>query len=94
MNTQMGDALRKSLDEVDLRHKVTMIIEIVFSLTFASVVVLTVLRAHDTRTLLAYGLVGIAIIVAGSTIQVARLSHDNTRRILKAIEMLSQSKEH
>jgi len=89
MTPQLEQTLRKSLDEVDRKRKLTMVLTKVLLLIIVSDAVATVLWTADARTTLACGLIAVMCLVALGTVKVGQISYDNTRRILKAIELIS-----
>ena len=89
MTPQLEQTLRKSLDEVDRKRKLTMVLTKVLLLIIVSDAVATVLWTADARTTLACGLIAVMCLVALGTVKVGQISFDNTRRILKAIELIS-----
>ena len=91
MTPQLEQALRKSLDEVDRKRKLTVAKTVVLMLIIVSDAVATVVWTADTRMTLAYGLIAVLCLVALGTVKLGQISYDNTRRILKAIELLSAS---
>jgi len=89
MTPQLEQALRKSLNEVDRKRKLTMVLTKVLLLIIVSNAVAAALWAADARMTLAYGLIAVLCLVALGTVKVGQISFDNTRRILKAIELIS-----
>ena len=89
MTPQLEQALRKSLNEVDRKRKLTMVLTKVLLLIIVSNAVAAALWAADARMTLAYGLIAVLCLVALGTVKVGQISYDNTRRILKAIELIS-----
>ena len=94
MTPQLEKSLRKSLDEVDRKRKLTAFLTGVLLLIIVSDAIATVVWTADARTTLACGLLAVMCLVALGTVKVGQISYDNTRRILKAIELLSEAGNH
>jgi hypothetical protein len=75
---------------VDRKRKLTVALTVALLLIIVSDAVATVVWTADT---LAYGLIAVLCLVALGTVKVGQISYDNTRRILKAIELLSASEK-
>ena len=91
MTQTSSDALRRSLDQVDReRKRATLLLFGLLTMTF--VFWLAMMLSKDDHTGLPFGLAAVigSVFVAG--MMAARASHDNTRTILKAIELLSTEK--
>ena len=91
--TQMSrDVLRKSLDQVDRERKRSRLqLFGLLAMTFAFWIAM--MFAKDDHTGLPFGLAAVmgSVFVAG--IGAAKASHENTRVILKAIELLATEKQ-
>jgi hypothetical protein len=93
MSNASIDVLRRSLDQVDRERKRAKLL--LFGLLAMTVVFWTAMMlAKDDHTGLPFGLAAIigSVYVAGMI--AAKTSHDNTRTILKAIELLSEDKQN
>lgn len=87
------DVLRRSLDQVDRdRKRAKLLLFGLLAMTFAFWIAM--MLAKDDHTGLPYGLAAVmgSVFVAGMI--AAKTSHDNTRAILKAIELLSTDKQN
>jgi hypothetical protein len=93
MNHGSTDVLRRSLDQVDReRKRARLLLFGLLAMTFAFWIAM--MLAKDDRTGLPFGLAAVmgSVFVAGMI--AAKSSHDNTRAILKAIELLSTDKRN
>lgn len=87
------DVLRRSLDQVDRdRKRAKLLLFGLLAMTFAFWIAM--MLAKDDHTGLPFGLAAVmgSVFVAGMI--AAKTSHDNTRAILKAIELLSTEKQN
>lgn len=87
------DVLRRSLDQVDReRRRTKLVLFTLLAITFAFWIAM--IFAKDDHTGLPFGFAAVmgSVFVAGMI--AAKASHDNTRAILKAIELLSTDKQN
>ena len=92
MTQQSIDVLRKSLNQVDKeRRRITSLLYGLLLMTGAFWIAM--MFSKDDHTGLPYGLAAVigSVFVAGMI--ASKASNDNTRAILKAIELLSSEKE-
>ena len=91
-----ADALRKSLDTFDRRRtrKRALFVGVILSCAASFGLSMTFLAAESRSLRLEIMTAGLAVIlcVCGLAAAVVRVSMENTRRILKAIELLSQER--
>ncbi len=91
MTQTSSDTLRRSLDQVDReRKRATLLLAGLLAMTFAFW--LAMMLAKDDHTGLPFGLAAVigSVFVAG--MMATKASQNNTRTILKAIELLSTEK--
>ena len=93
MTVQQEQALRNSLDEMDRKRRRSTVRQIAaLILVVSDAVAMALWRPSDMRLSLALGLAGVILVVALGIVKLERVCYDNTRRILRAIELLSESK--
>ena len=93
MTHSSADVLRRSLDQVDReRKRAKLLLFGLLAMTFAFWIAM--MFAKDDHTGLPFGLAAVmgSVFVAGMI--AAKTSHDNTRAILKAIELLATDKQN
>jgi hypothetical protein len=92
--TQMStDVLRRSLDQVDReRRRAKLALLGLLAMTFAFWIAM--MAAKDDHTGLPFGLAAVMASVYGAGMGATKASHDNTRTILKAIELLSKNQRN
>ena len=91
MTQTSSDTLRRTLDQVDReRKRSTVMLFALLAMTFAFWIAM--IFAKDDHRGLPFGLAAVmgSVFVAGMI--ASKVSHDNTRVILKAIELLSTEK--
>jgi uncharacterized membrane protein len=91
MEEQLETVLRKSLDAVDKKSKLTRIVAIGFML-MAVFFALAMTSVMDLRLEVMSGFIATIMMICGVGIGVIVWSLRNTRAILKAIETISASK--
>jgi peptidoglycan/LPS O-acetylase OafA/YrhL len=93
MTNTSTDLLRRSLDQVDReRKRARLLLFGLLAMTFAFWIAM--MLAKDDHTGLPFGLAAVmgSVYVAGMI--AAKASHDNTRAILKAIELISKERQN
>jgi hypothetical protein len=93
MTHASADVLRRSLDQVDReRRRAKLILFGLFAMMIAFWIAM--MFAKNDHTGLPFGLAAVMCSVFVAGMGVMRTSHDNTRAILKAIELLSTDKQN
>jgi hypothetical protein len=93
MTNTSTDLLRRSLDQVDReRKRAKLLLFGLLAMTLAFWIAM--MLAKDDHTGLPFGLAAVmgSVYVAG--MMAAKASHDNTRAILKAIELISKEQQN
>jgi Kef-type K+ transport system membrane component KefB len=100
MTLQQEQALRNSLDEVDRKRRrskirkiaaLTLVISDAVAIILWAIATRSSTSAADIRTTLALGLAGVILTVAVAAVKIEQVCYDNTRKILRAIELISES---
>ena len=93
MTHETTDVLRRSLDQVDRERKRAKLL--LFGLLAMSVAFwIAMILAKDDHAGLPFGLAAVMSSVYVAAMMNAKASHDNTRTILKALELLSKDKQN
>ena len=93
MTHETTDVLRRSLDQVDRERKRAKLL--LFGLLAMSVAFwIAMILAKDDHAGLPFGLAAVMGSVYVAAMMAAKASHDSTRTILKAIELLSKDKQN
>jgi peptidoglycan/LPS O-acetylase OafA/YrhL len=93
MTHETTDVLRRSLDQVDRERKRAKLL--LFGLLAMTVAFwIAMILAKDDHAGLPFGLAAVMGSVYVAAMIAAKASHDNTRTILKAIELLSKDKQN
>jgi len=93
MTQASSDVLRRSLDQVDReRKRAKLMIFALFAMMFACWIAM--MAAKNDHTGLPFGLAAVMCSVFLAGIGASKASHDNTRAILKAIELVANDKQN
>jgi hypothetical protein len=91
MTAHYESILRKSLDTVDRKQKWMKPIALIYMVLGSGSIALAMIYLQDLKSLYIATFTGLILVICGLAIAILRVTNRNTRMVLQAIALLSES---